>query len=53
VVVAESPTEVTDASTHVRIWWLADDDGLDYFIDEIRRLKDEHGEVRMMFGFDS
>jgi len=27
--------------------------GLDYFVDEIKRLKAEHGQVRMVFGFDS
>lgn len=25
----------------------------DYFIDEVTRLKDAHGDVRMVFGFDS
>lgn len=28
-------------------------DGLEYFTDEIRRLVKEHGEIRMVFGFDS
>ncbi len=32
----------------------SDADGrLDYFIEEVRRLKDLHGEVRLVFGFDS
>lgn len=52
VVVADSPTDVRDDSTYVRIFWLSPD-GLDYFVDEVRRLKNEHGEVRMVFGFDS
>jgi hypothetical protein len=29
------------------------EDGLDYFVDEVRRLKELHGEVRVVFGFDS
>lgn len=44
--------------------WLADDeiingsippdeDHFAYFIDEVKRLKELHGEVRMVFGFDS
>lgn len=53
IVVAESPTDVTPESTHVRVWFLRPGDELDYFVDEIKRLKDEHGEVRMVFGFDS
>lgn len=51
--VAESPTEVTDESTHVRIWWIKPGDTLKYFVDEVKRLKEEHGEVRIVFGFDS
>jgi len=39
-------------TTHVRIRFETDD-GYQYFIDEVQRLKDEHGEVRMVFGFDS
>jgi hypothetical protein len=39
--------------THVGIQWYSDD-GLDYFFDEIKRLRDEHGpDTRMVFGFDS
>lgn len=30
-----------------------DGDVLRYFVDEVKRLKDEHGEVRIVFGFDS
>lgn len=51
--VAESPTDVTADSTHVRIWWIKSGDTLNYFTDEIRRLRDLHGEVRIVFGFDS
>lgn len=53
VKVAESPTDVEPESTHVRIWWIRPDDELAYFVDEVKRLKDEHGEVRLVFGFDS
>ena len=51
---------------HSRSWLTADEilatpppqspgdgDVLAYFVDEIRRLKAEHGEVRIVFGFDS
>jgi hypothetical protein len=53
VVIAESPEAVTPASTYVRVEWFAPASQFDYFLGEIRRLKDEHGEVRMVFGFDS
>jgi hypothetical protein len=52
IIVAEAPNVPKDA-THVQISWEQPDDGLDYFVDEIKRLKDEHGQVRMVFGFDS
>jgi len=51
--VAESPTDVMPDSTHVRIWWIQPGDTLKYFTDEVARLKAEHGEVRLVFGFDS
>lgn len=51
--VADDPTHVTDETTHVRIFWMQPSDTLKYFTDEVRRLKDEHGEVRIVFGFDS
>jgi hypothetical protein len=54
VSVANSPSEVTDQTSHVRIEWFSDlAEELKYFFDEVRRLKDEHGEVRFVFGFDS
>lgn len=54
VVVAESPCAVDEDTTHVRINWMHDEGkALTYFIDEIKRLKELHGEVRMIFGFDS
>jgi hypothetical protein len=40
--------------THVRVRWMADVmDELDYFFAEVRRLRDLHGRVRFVFGFDS
>lgn len=54
VVVAESPSEVTEKTTDVRIEWFDDTkESFAHFIDEVRRLKDLHGEVRFVFGFDS
>lgn len=54
IYVAEWPSTVKEGSTHVRIFWMqADEDVLSYFTDEIKRLKSLHGEVRMVFGFDS
>ena len=54
VVVAPSPEEIRDETTHVGVSWdspIAEE--LDYFIVEIRRLSAEHGEIRFVFGFDS
>lgn len=53
VIVAESPTEVNKKTTHVRIYWIKPGDTLKYFTDEVARLKALHGEVRIVFGFDS
>ena len=53
IVVAEAPTLVDEKTTHVRIYFKQDNGTLDYFIDEIKRLKDLHGEGRVVFGFDS
>ncbi len=50
---AEAPTAVEPTTTHVRIFWKQPDDTLDYFVDEVRRLKGLHGEVRVVMGFDS
>ena len=53
-VLAESPSDVTDATTHVRIEWFEDTAAsFAYFIDEVRRLQAENGDVRFVFGFDS
>lgn len=42
---------------NVRVQWTLDDEAIHkefaYFIDEIKRLHAEHGEIRMVFGFDS
>jgi len=54
VKIAPSPIDVDEDSTHVRIYWVTDEGAsVQYFVDEIQRLKDLHGEVRMVFGFDS
>lgn len=52
-VLVSMPNRITPATTHVQVAWVSKDDGLDYFVDEVRRLKDLHGEVRLVFGFDS
>lgn len=44
--------ELPREATHVNIRFETPD-GFDYFVDEVRRLKELHGEVRMVFGFDS
>lgn len=40
---------------YVRVGWVEDSvrENLGEFIDEVRRLKELHGEVRYVFGFDS
>lgn len=51
---AENPCLVTPETTHVRIFWIADAvDDFSYFVNEVKRLVEEHGEIRMVFGFDS
>lgn len=52
-VVVSNPGEITPKTTHVQIHWDSSPDEFDYFIDELKRLKNEYGEVRMVFGFDS
>lgn len=52
-VVVSTPDTITKKTSHVRIEWMSSASDFDYFLDEIRRLKTEHGEVRMVFGFDS
>jgi hypothetical protein len=53
-VVISLPNEITPETTHVRVeWFISLQQELQYFIDEVQRLKDLHGEVRFVFGFDS
>ncbi len=55
-VVKSTPDTMTMETTHVQIEWKVDDligEEFKYFIDEVQRLQDLHGEVRMVFGFDS
>lgn len=49
-----TPATITSETTHVRISWLSSL-LLEFapFLNEIRRLKEQYGEVRMVFGFDS
>ena len=47
------PDEIDNTTTHVRVEWEDPDDGLGYFVEEVQRLKNLHGEVRVVFGFDS
>ena len=49
----DDPVHVTAETTHVRIYWKERGNGFDYFLNEVRRLKDLHGEVRLVVGFDS
>lgn len=40
--------------THIRCEWKSPlSEELAYFFDEVKRLQDEHGEIRFVFGFDS
>ena len=50
--VAAHPSQITDKTTHVQIEWDSGDE-LDYFVAEVQRLHELHGEVRLVFGFDS
>lgn len=56
IVVADSESSLLDSDikyTHVRIWWKQTSDQFDYFVNEIQRMVDLHGEFRMVMGFDS
>ena len=53
VVVAEDPTAIDQHTTHVRVWWQSSQHEFDYFLSEILRLREAHGEFRIVFGFDS
>lgn len=51
--IGEKP-EVPEECTHVRVGWTGGLwDVFSEFRDMVMKLKDEHGEVRMVFGFDS
>ena len=53
-VMVSIPEEITEATSHVKIHWVEDtQETLAYFVDKVKRLKEEHGEVRFVFGFDS
>ena len=53
-VVVSTHGTVTDSTSHVQIEWMEDtNDSLKYFVDEVRRLVELHGEIRFVFGFDS
>lgn len=52
-IVVSLPDLITKKTTHVQCEWIKASDELDYFIDEVKRLKEIHGEVRLVFGFDS
>jgi len=48
------PPDITPTTTHVRIFWeIHLQDEILYFIDEVKRLVELHGEIRFVFGFDS
>lgn len=52
--VVSDPSEINERTTHVQVEWFVDcGEEFKYFLDEVERLKEEHGEVRMVFGFDS
>ena len=53
-VLVSTPATIDGSTSHVAIEWERDSsDDIRYFIDEAQRLKDIHGEVRFVFGFDS
>lgn len=53
VSVAASEKEIKPHHTHVRVWWMQDPRTFDYFVDKIREMVEEHGEIRVVMGFDS
>lgn len=49
-----SPTEITEKTTHVQISWAESaKEAISYFLEEVARLRTEHGEIRLVMGFDS
>lgn len=51
----DNPGRLTSRlATHVKIHWIKNmGEEFDYFLKEVKRLQDLHGEVRFVFGFDS
>lgn len=53
-ILISSPVEVCDKTTHVRVYWMESQaEDFSDFMNEVKRLKAEHGTVRLVFGFDS
>lgn len=53
-IVVKRASEADAATTHVSVEWLQETkEELAYFVDEVKRLKAAHGDVRFLFGFDS
>lgn len=53
-VLVSTPDTITDKTTDVQISWEENTkESLSYFVDEVRRLTELHGEIRFVFGFDS
>lgn len=50
---AISGSNIVMGKTHFQVVWQTPTTELDYFVNEIKRLKEKNGEVRMVFGFDS
>ena len=49
-----SPSDLDETTTHVQVEWFDSlADNFQYFLDEVKRLVAEHGELRLVFGFDS
>jgi len=52
--VAPNPASIKEDTTYVQVKWVVSEtDEFKYFTDEVQRLVDKHGEVRIVFGFDS
>lgn len=53
-IVTSTPDTIDETTTHVQIEWPSDlSEEFKPFLDECRRLKQLHGNVRIVFGFDS
>lgn len=51
-VVVSKPSDVTEKTTHVQMTWDVPQP-LQWFVDAVKALQEQHGEVRVLFGFDS